>query len=408
MIVKTYRVRDMKEAISKIKKDLGEEAFIVSTKRVKQRSFFPFFKKELIEVVAAVDEAPYGAPQKKSFKNIANAYMGARAGVSAGKGDKRGVSAGDLEERIKRLEEMILSAGEDRIRAIVDEIKHDLDGLKSALGYIKDDSVKDISSLPLGVHKYFTYMCDVGINRKYAYKLATALYNNIDRERLRDEGYVKEYLSVIISQFFKLSRPQKKGIVLVGPTGVGKTTTIAKLSAIYKLKMDRKVGIITTDTYRIGAVDQLLSYAKIMDIPAIVSITRDDFVRAFDDLKNMDTVFIDTVGRSPKDIERLKEIFALFKGGDELHISLVLAVNIKDDDLLDTVKRFSELPLSDLIFTKVDETNTPGTMLNLAVKLKKPISYVSFGQDVPEDIMEADPLKVSSLIIKGEIDGRSG
>ncbi len=404
MIVKTYRVRDMREAISRIKKDLGENAFIVSTKKVKQRSFFSFFKKELLEVVAAVDETPYGAAAKKSFKDVANLYMKSQTPQQKSQ-TKEKVSTGELEERIKRLEELILSAGEERIKMIVEEIKHDLDGLKSALGYIKKDSVKDVTSLPLGVQKYFTYMCDIGINRKYAYKLANALYNNIEKEKLKDESYVKEYLSVIISQFFKMSTPERRGIVLVGPTGVGKTTTIAKLSAIYKLKMDRKVGIITTDTYRIGAVDQLLSYAKIMDIPAIVSITREDFLKAFEDLKDMDTVFIDTVGRSPKDIARLKEIFSLFKNTNELHISLVLAANIKDEDSLDTVKRFSELPLNDLIFTKVDETNTPGTMLNLSVKLKKPISYISFGQDVPDDIMEAEPLKVSSLIIKGATNG---
>ncbi len=396
MIVKTYRVHDMREAISRIKKDLGEDAFIVSTKKVRVRSFFSLFKKEMLEVVAAVDEKPSAA--KSSFKDIADSYTRKQAVPT--KSQHSSMDMHQFEERIRRLEELILTAGQENIRRVVDGIKHDLDDLKNAINYAKKSGSVDISRLPLGVHKYFSYMCRIGINEKYAYKLANALYNNIDKEKLSDEEYVKEFLSVIISQFFKTSSPKRRGIVLVGPTGVGKTTTVAKLSAIYKLKMDKKVGIITTDTYRIGAVDQLLTYAKIMEIPAVVSVSKDDFVKAFREFSDMDAVFVDTVGRSPRDIEKLKEIFAIFDNTEELHISLVLAANTKEEDSIESIKRFSQLPIADVIFTKLDETKTPGTVLNLAVKLKKPISYISFGQDVPDDIMKAEPLKVSSLIIK--------
>ena len=137
-----------------------------------------------------------------------------------------------------------------------------------------------------------------------------------------------------------------------------------------------------------------------MDIPAIVSITKEDFKNAIEELKDMDVVLIDTVGRSPQDIKRLNELFEIFKGENSLHLSLVLAVNTKEEDCLSTYNQFKVLPINDLIFTKVDETNTPGTMLNIVVKTKKPVFYVSYGQDVPTDIMEAQPLKVSSLIIK--------
>ncbi len=397
MIVKTYKARDMREAIAKIKKDLGEDAVIVSSRKVKRGSFFSFFKKEILEVTAALDDKPTNT--KKEFKSIVEGYT-----KNTYKPDnnqrKPGLYDKDFEDRIKRLESLILNAGEDNIKRIVEGIKYDISDLKNAINYVKKDNGPDLSKLPLGMHKYFSYMCDLGINKKYAFKLAVALYNNIDKERLSEEYYVKEYLSVVISQFFKSSTPQKKGIVLVGPTGVGKTTTLAKLSAIYKLKLNKKVGIITTDTYRIGAVDQLLSYAKIMDIPAVVSITKEDFVAAFRDFRDMDSVFIDTVGRSQKDIQRLNEIFGMFKDMSDLHVSLVLAVNTKEEDSFEIYDRFSKLGIDDFIFTKVDETNTPGTMLNISVKLKKPVSYVSFGQDVPDDIMKAEPLKISSLIVK--------
>ncbi len=397
MIVKTYKAKDMREAIAKIKKDLGEDAVIISSRKVKQGTFFSFFKKEMLEVTAALDDKP--SASKPEFKDIVGTYAKQQT-VTASHTKKNQPLNNDFEDRIKRLESLILNAGEDNIKRIVEGIKYDISDLKNALNYVKKGNELDLSKLPLGMHKYFSYMCDVGINRKYAFKLAVALYNNIDKNRLAEESYVKEYLSVVISQFFKISIPQKKGMVLIGPTGVGKTTTLAKLSAIHKLKLNKKVGIITTDTYRIGAVDQLLNYAKIMDIPAVVSITKEDFVAAFNDFRDMDSIFIDTVGRSQKDIQRLNEIFGMFKDMSSLHISLVLAVNTKEKDSFEIYEKFSKLHIDDFIFTKVDETNTPGTMLNISVKLKKPISYVSFGQDVPDDIMKAEPLKISSLIVK--------
>ncbi|WP_025209704.1 flagellar biosynthesis protein FlhF [Hippea sp. KM1] len=396
MIVKTYRAPTMPEAIKKIKEDLGEEAVILSYKKVKQGSFFSFFKKEVYEVTAAIDDKP-PQPDKK-FKNVVEKYTGNKISTN-----KTSNETEKLEERIKKLEQLILSAGKESIERLVSDIKNDINDLKTAINYVKKTEEIDISKIPLGMNKYFTYMCDIGIKKKYAYKIAIGLYRNINKSKLNDEEYVKEYLSVVISQFFKQSKPTKKNIVLLGPTGVGKTTTLAKLAAIYKLKQDKKVGIITTDTYRIGAVDQLLNYAKIMDIPAIVSITKEDFKNALGELKDMDVVLVDTVGRSPQDIKRLNEIFGIFKGENRLHLSLVMAINTKEEDCLNIYKRFSVLPIDDLIFTKVDETKTPGSMLNLVVKLKKPVSYVSFGQDVPDDIMEAQPLKISSLIVKGEV-----
>ena len=399
MIVKTYRARTMREALLKIKHDLGEDAVIVSTKKITKSSIFSFFKKELIEVTAAIDNKIDKKPQE-SFKAVAQKYISKEE-----KTIKKKPQTNELEDRIKRLEKLVENAGKENIQRIVKDIKYDLNDLKSAINYAKKDSDIDLSKLPLGMHKYFNYMCDIGINKKYSFKLAIALYNNINKNKISDDTYVKEYLSIVISQFFKFNKLSKKAMVLIGPTGVGKTTTLAKLAAIYKLKLNKNVGVITTDTYRIGAVDQLLSYAKIMDIPAVVSITKEDFAHALKDFSDMDNIFVDTVGRSPKDIKRLSEIFSLFNNTVNLNISLVLAINTKEEDCFDIYDRFSKLPIDDLIFTKIDETNTPGTMLNMAVKLKKPVSYVSFGQDVPDDIMEAEPLKVSSLIIKGYNNG---
>lgn len=393
MIVKTYRAQTMQDAIKKIKEELGEDALILSYKKVKQGSFFSFFRKEIYEVTAALDEKP--PKTEKPFEKIIQKYTNEELKLQ-----RKEQETENLEERIKKLEQLIYKAGKENIEKMVNDIKANIDDLKKAIDYSKKVDDIDLSKIPLGMNRHFMYMCDIGIRRKYAYKIILGLYKTIDKNRLGDDEYVKEYLSIVISQFFKQSKPTNKNIVLLGPTGVGKTTTLAKLAAIYKLKKDKRVGIITTDTYRIGAVDQLLNYAKIMDIPAIVSITKEDFKNATDELKDMDIVLVDTVGRSPQDVQRLNELFSIFKGENKLHLSLVIALNTKEEDCLNTYNQFKVLPINDLIFTKLDETKTPGTMLNIVVKTRKPIFYVSYGQDVPTDIMEGQPLKISSLIIK--------
>ena len=397
MIVRTYQAVDMREAIIKIKKDLGEDAIIVSTRKVKKRSIFSIFKREIIEVTAALDNK---VKEQSTFKNIAKHHMNITKTESC---NNKSSADKNLNERLKKIESLIVSLRQDSMNDVFNNIKSDISDLKNTLGYMKHESEFDVSKLPLGVHKYFKYMQDIGIDKKYAFKISVALYKNLDKEKLINEDYVKDYLSIVLSQFFKSYKPDKKGMILIGPTGVGKTTTIAKLAAAYKLKMNKNIGIITTDTYRIGAVDQLLTYAKIMDIPAAICVSGNDFITAMRDFEPMDNVFIDTVGRSQKDVKRLKELFNIFQDKKDLHVSLVMSLNVKETDSIDIYEKFSVLDIDSLIFTKLDETNTPGSMLNIAVKTKKPISYVSFGQDVPDDLMNAEPLKLSSLIIKKEV-----
>ncbi|MGB9755693.1 MAG: flagellar biosynthesis protein FlhF [Desulfurella sp.] len=386
MIIKTFEANNLQEAIKKIKKELGEEAVILSTRKVKKGSFFSFFKREIIEVTAAIENTD------NTKKNIFSKLI---------EPQKNEQQKENLEEKIQNLENLLKYSTKNPLQDVVESIKSDLDNLKSSLSYMaKKEGEIDIYNLPISVQKYFNLMNEKGINKKYSFKISKALYDNLYAEKLKDESYTIEYLSVLLSQFFKVIEPTEQIVVLTGPTGVGKTTTIAKLAAIEKLKNKKKVSIITTDTYRIGAVDQLLTYSKIMEIPMQVCITKHDLQKAINDFIAYDKVFIDTVGRSQKDIKRLEESFNLFKGQSGIHISLVLALNTKEDDCMEIYERFSNLKIDSILLTKLDETNTPGTMLNFAVKTKKPISFISFGQDVPDDIVKADPFGISSFIIK--------
>jgi len=194
---------------------------------------------------------------------------------------------------------------------------------------------------------------------------------------------------------------QRKIMMFVGPTGVGKTTTIAKLAAryAYKLSQRHKVGIITLDTYRIGAVEQLMTYAKMMRLPIETVVDPSDFGDALNSLRHNDYILIDTVGSSQHDKEKIEKLKSFLKVDTfaEININLVLSAVTKYEDLVDIYKNFSLLPIDTFVFTKLDETKTYGNIFSLLLDTKKPVSYFSIGQEVPDDLMEAE----ADYLLKG-------
>lgn len=195
----------------------------------------------------------------------------------------------------------------------------------------------------------------------------------------------------------------KKVIHLLGPTGVGKTTTIAKIAAEAVLKDKKQVALITTDTYRIAAVEQLKTYAKILNVPIEVAYNRKDFEKARNQFRHYDLILVDTAGRNyldPKYIQQVKEINQ-FQPDDEIHI--VLSVTSKSRDLEKIFNQFSDLPIHKIIFTKIDETSQYGVMFNLITDKQVGVAYLTNGQDVPDDIIEANQENFVSTLV-GELD----
>ena len=175
-------------------------------------------------------------------------------------------------------------------------------------------------------------------------------------------------------------------VALVGPTGVGKTTTIAKLAANFALFEGKSVGLITIDTYRIAAVEQLKTYSEIINLPIEVVYTAADLKRAFQKLSDKQLILIDTAGRSQKNKQQIRELKHFFNGRPLNETHLVLSANTKLEDLLETADSFKELGVNRLIFTKLDETNSLSNVIEVAERLRIPLSYVTTGQSVPEDI----------------------
>jgi len=185
----------------------------------------------------------------------------------------------------------------------------------------------------------------------------------------------------------------------LGPTGVGKTTTLAKLGAYLKIKRQIELGIISLDTYRIGAVDQLQTYAGILDVPFAVAQTKTELDCALDDFKHCDAVLIDTTGRNYLNREHVKHLCSIFHNNYRFSHFLVLSATAKDEDLKQTIVHFREIDINSFIFTKLDETVHHGCMLNQLLRFDYPISYMGTGQRVPEDIEPATQKRLLSFVL---------
>ena len=219
----------------------------------------------------------------------------------------------------------------------------------------------------------------------------------LDDYRSQLRRYLEDELAVtgpIVS-----SQGRGRVVALVGPTGVGKTTTIAKLAANYRLRENQRVGLITVDTYRIAAVEQLRTYAEIMDLPMEVVSTPREMRDAKAKMSDLDLVLMDTAGRSPRDEVRIQELKSMRAEAEPDEVHLVLSAGSGARSLVTTAERFAEVGTTALLITKVDEATTLGNLVSLTRGCRLPVSYLTDGQNVPDDILVAERASLAELIL---------
>lgn len=285
-----------------------------------------------------------------------------------------------VQQRLETLQKMILDLGRDR----------------------HGGSLHDV---PPELFQLYTTLLDSEVDDDLARELVCRAKQHASRNQLADPTATMALLSVMIEQELRIAEPvmpvkgRRKVIALVGPTGVGKTTTLAKLAANFRLRDRAKIGLVTVDTYRIAAVEQLRTYAEIIDLPMKVVTTPAEMRQAMDELKGMDLVLIDTAGRSPKDEPQIRELKSFLDEAraDEIHLVLSLASSMKS--LETAAANFQPIGLTSLVLTKLDEALGAGALLNVARRLKTPISYLTTGQDVPDDIEPAQKTRMARLIL---------
>ncbi len=440
MLVKTFQAASMPEALRMVKAELGSDAMILSTKKEKTGGFFGFFSKQVYRVTAAIDPVRKPAPPPPApviYRETAPRERTAREEMESSMLAPLARELKDLREKVESLtrreEELRAEAkpadgseAEDQQdvginlknipRSDLEEIKKLLLATlaKSHEGSAKDvqwpaiseeDALKGQSGADLLPEDspLARELAASGVSTELIRKIVDTL-NTLPLQSGSQtvKGRLGETLGRLIkfAGTLKLKKNSPRIIALVGPTGVGKTTTTAKLAAMYALNKGNKVALITMDIFRVGAVEQLKTYSRIMGIPLEVASTPKELEKAVEKHSACDLIFIDTAGRSHKDKEKLDEMKNFLEDKIPMEVYLCLSATTKDRELEEILNRFRIFQVSKVVFTKIDECESFGNMINLLMKDNLQIAYFTTGQRVPEDIEIATPAKLADMIFR--------
>jgi flagellar biosynthesis protein FlhF len=284
----------------------------------------------------------------------------------------------------------------------IEEIKREFSNLKT---YVEFMSKKELSPPEIKLPTYglllFKKLISKGVQRNIALSITEDISKLGRIDEISFAKIIQNYLS-FKNPMIDVFRGESKFLALVGPTGVGKTTTAAKISALYIMSGFKKVALLGTDRYRIGSVEQIKKYADIMGIPLFVAATQDEIKKIWNELTKFQFIVVDTMGKSQYDIKNIKKISSLIREiGNKAKVEtcLLLSTSQREEEMINVMKGFSEIGIDYLIFTKVDETSFPGTIINIGTFLEKPIAFFTTGQSVPDDIKTASPKTLTELIL---------
>ncbi|ABZ84800.1 GTP-binding signal recognition particle protein, putative [Heliomicrobium modesticaldum Ice1] len=428
MRVKRFVAPTVQEAMNKMKQEMGKDAVILHTRKIKEGGILGFFAREMVEITGAVEDSAVIAREAASRESVgparANEPQGLlRPGELPGKGEPlrrlplanpagASRSGGTL-----RPDDVIAGAGlatggeivkksESEGKSSQGVIDTELKQIKMLMGEILGRLHEGEATLPVELYMAFKRLRENEVDEALARQIIRQIFegndgqNGWNPERVR--RLVLAQLASILGQprpiFLPDSGKSQEVVMMVGPTGVGKTTTIAKLAATFSIVNRRKVGLITADTYRIAAVEQLKTFGDIIGVPVDVVFTPQALRSAIERHRDKELLLVDTAGRSHKNDSQLEELAAYVEQSQPSHSILVLSATTKFKDLLQITEGFSRMNIDRYLFTKLDETNHYGSILNLIHRTGKSLSYITTGQNVPDDMEVADPNKLSNLI----------
>jgi flagellar biosynthesis protein FlhF len=397
-----------------------------------------FLAKEVVELTAAIPErgGSKARPEKKSTIDFMVGDTDAVKAAAAGRGTPPPKEEGYADTLKKTLDSLSLNQAHEntarqdketpvetkappedvvevsrekfaelkRFEKEFHEIKSTLNRLIEAQGKDTEKRCASASEEDQLLKPYREILKNNDFGDEECHSILEEVRNSISREDLKDKYKIEKTLKDLMKSRIVTSGPLKKGskkkiIMFIGPTGVGKTTTMAKLGAIYALREGRSVAFITIDNYRIAATEQLKKYAEIMKIPIHVVNDQKSFKEVIDREK-AEIIMIDTSGRSHRNELKISEIKSYAEVVEyDFEKILCISANTKKVDLNDVFKAFDKIHFNSVIITKVDETSFVGNVVDVADKYKKPISYYTNGQEVPNDIAVADPDNLVNLMM---------
>lgn len=398
MQVKMYRARSLKEALAKVRHELGPDAAVLETREVTPGWLTSWFTQPQIEVTAARDAT------------VPSRFVARPPRTPSDEGSR---------PRDQRAEERVADRSDEKspiIPADTVSYRHQmlqnltglnaLESLDTGLDPHSASSERRVAALPESLFQLYARLVEAEWPEDVAQELVQQVRSRCNATELRDMNVVQERLIRLIEAMIGTCSPirvtpgARRIVALVGPTGVGKTTTIAKLAANFRLKEKRQVGLITVDTYRIAAVDQLRTYADIIDLPMEVVSTPRQMREAVQRLSHLDLLLVDTAGRSPRDEVKIQELKSLLNEADADEVHLVLSATTGATGLRKTVDHFAAVGTSALVLTKLDEAMSLGALFPFLRDARLPISYLTDGQNVPDDIHAGDCRKLTRYLLR--------
>ncbi len=441
MIVKKFQAPTEMEAIIKAREELGSTAVVLNIKSIKQRGLARLFKKDAVEVTAALEEKDIvdginknkpvfdnnaASGQEAKPERMINQSMvsgGTSSTINLIADDNTAVSsASAIEQKLDSLHNLLQNQGSlnsdmsssgsqgktvaaSAYTKRMSDIKEDISGAAGENKQVKERENANYKFLQLIYKK----LIDNEVDSRFADEIIGEIENSLKKESNLDSILAAVYQKIIL----KLGKPKTieigdkaKVIFFIGPTGVGKTTTIAKIASSFKIEKEARVAFITADTYRIAAVEQLNTYASIIDCPVSVVYSVEDMNKSLSEYKDYDLILVDTAGRSHKATEQMDELKAFIEEvaqrADEFDFEcyLTLSLTTKYKDLKSIADKYDDVDWA-VIFTKLDETCSVGNILNIRMLTDRPLSYTTSGQNVPDDIEVINEQGVARQLLGG-------
>lgn len=430
MVIKKFQAATETEAIMLAKEELGKDAIVMNIKMIRPKGLYRFFKKPMVEVTVAADEEERHSDGEKMLSELKKFKLEKvepevqedvlkpqpqqpltplRSNVNRINNPNIIVEEPEETDTLSGESSVSGSAIEQKLNELQKLVEKQLQEKEEVLSLKREEkeTEKPESKSAIYTRLIKEQMINNEVDSKYAEQIIDEIKTGISEESTVDNVLSSVYQKIILKigqiKTISIEENAPKYIFFIGPTGVGKTTTIAKIASDLKLKKKANVAMVTADTYRIAAVEQLRTYASILSIPLKVVYTPEEMESVKSEFSGYDIVLIDTAGRSHQSEEQRDDITKLLATipEEERDVYLVLSITTKYRDLIKITERYGEISKYNLIFTKMDETDCVGNILNIHMLTGAPLSYTTYGQNVPDDIGQLDAQSIAKKLLGG-------
>lgn len=419
MKILTFSGATPAEALKKAQLEVGEEAMLIETREIQKKSLG---KSALYEIVVGVEEDAPSRPKPRPTEPLREqrplAQKSSDVLFNISEAAKQISKIAEVTEEERPTRSGVIQESED-LKLIKEEIEKLGDKVKLIQHMFWDEKAPKMqTAIPPEFAEIYRLAQQSGMDQEHLDQIMQLTLEHMPSKMRENSATVKRYFQVLMRKMIPVrmetapKNGSKKVLMLVGPTGVGKTTSIAKLAArfSYLLEKKYKVGLVVLDTYRIGAVEQLMQYARMMKLGIETVVDPPEFSNALNALRHSDFILIDTMGSSPYDQGKIEKIYECLRANDtdySVDVVLVMPSSIKYEDLKATYENFAPLGIDTMMFTKLDETRGFGNIFSLVYETKVPISYFSVGQEVPEDLVVASSDFLVDCLLHGYRRGES-